>query len=100
MTWQDLPCILGKHRVQAKAWRKIFGDPQGLKFLHHCGQATCREPQHIYLGTTGQNSRDMHRDNPEARVKQAAALRKNNWLNTPEVIARRAATRRGRPNSV
>lgn len=47
----------GAHRV---AWELVNGPiPDGLWVLHHCDNPPCVRSDHLFLGTVGDNSRDM-----------------------------------------
>ena len=48
---------LGAHRV---SWEIHFGPiPDGLSVLHHCDNPPCVRPNHLFLGTTRDNAKDM-----------------------------------------
>ena len=65
------------------AWIDAFGPiPKGLNVLHHCDNPPCIEPTHLFVGTQGDNLRDMY-----------AKGRRKQWsLNADQVRAIRAST--------
>lgn len=47
---------VGAHRI---AWEETFGPiPEGLCVLHRCDNRPCINPEHLFLGTKGDNIRD------------------------------------------
>ena len=47
----------GTHRV---AFELAYGPvPEGLKVLHHCDNPPCCNPEHLFAGTTKNNTDDM-----------------------------------------
>lgn len=96
------------HRV---AWTVANGPiPDGLRVLHTCDVRNCIEPSHLWLGTQGDNIRDMWqkgRQNlvmsgwnkgrphpPETRAKIAAkAQMRPRRFHTPESKAKMSAAR-------
>jgi len=71
---QDNKRSILTHRV---AWTLAFGPvPPGLSVLHHCDNTLCVNPDHLFIGTQGDNMRD------------AAAKGRNVSQKSPERLAR------------
>lgn len=49
----------GTRMVHRIAWIDANGPiPEGMCVLHRCDTPLCREPEHLFLGTRGDNARD------------------------------------------
>lgn len=71
---------ISTHRA---AWRIArFAIPEGMCVLHHCDNRLCCNPNHLFLGTHSDNSRDM-----VAKGRQASGDRNGGRLH-PESRAR------------
>lgn len=47
-------------RAQRVAWILFYGEiPEGMSVLHHCDNAPCVRPDHLYLGTQADNMHDV-----------------------------------------
>lgn len=71
---------LALHRFM---WEVRFGPiPTGLCVLHHCDNRRCCNPDHLFVGTMGDNNRDR-----DAKGRQAHSERNNHAKLTRELVA-------------
>jgi hypothetical protein len=64
-TQRNAQVTLGKTRKvvvyrAAMEWVLGFPVPDAVKVCHHCDNSRCLNPKHLFLGTQGDNVRDMH----------------------------------------
>jgi len=68
-------------RAHRKSWQVFNGDiPKGLYVCHKCNNKRCLNPEHLYLGTHQQNTKDAYRDglmNPHKGQRIQALNNKN-----------------------
>lgn len=63
-----------QQRVHRAMWRVKFGEiPDGMCVLHKCDNPPCCNPEHLFLGTIGDNNRD--RDEKGRHAKGEACTR-------------------------
>jgi hypothetical protein len=51
--------LFGKTKAHRWAYAQEVGDPGALFVLHRCDNPPCVNPAHLFLGTQGDNMRDM-----------------------------------------
>lgn len=75
----------GIDRVHRVTYRHYVGDiPDGMFVLHRCDNRQCCNPKHLFLGSAGDNSRDM--------VEKGRFTTPNARLNVQQVEAIRGST--------
>jgi hypothetical protein len=78
----------GKIEIHHRAvWKILRGPiPDGAKLCHHCGNPTCANPDHIYVGTQKTNVADM-------------MARGRHWTTLQPERAREVASKVGKANT-
>lgn len=67
-----------KQRAHRAVWERVNGPiPKGMNVLHHCDNAPCVNPAHLYVGTQQQNMEDRVR---RGRWKGGAPLGNRNGV--------------------
>lgn len=81
------------HRL---AWEREHGKiPSGLFVLHRCDNPSCVNPNHLFVGTAKDNSRDMVKKGRNRPFHAAREENPNSKLTTEEIEEIRAAVARG-----
>lgn len=70
------------------SWEIHFGAvPIGLFVLHHCDNPPCVRPDHLHLGTKGDNTREMiERDRQPSQMRPARYCRRGHDLDAPGAV--------------
>lgn len=66
--------LIRVHRVAAHIWKGLDLNDSKTCVLHKCDNKKCYNPEHLYLGTKKDNSRDYH----ESLRKQGRFIQ--NWF--------------------
>lgn len=83
--------MLGAHRV---AWELTNGTvPDGLQVCHRCDNPPCVNPAHLFLGTQGDNMRDMHAKGRNAALETVGERNGNARLTDEQIYAIRQASK-------
>lgn len=103
----------GRCRIDARtstahrlSYRLAYGPvPDGLSVCHHCDTRLCVRPDHLFVGTTADNLRDMvlkgrnalkqGECNPKARLSGMKVLKIRTLYRTGQYLQRQLATRFG-----
>jgi hypothetical protein len=86
----------GAHRISFRAHRGPISP--GLLVLHRCDTPSCVNPDHLFLGTTSDNSKDMVAKGRQARI--GGESHRGAKLTECAVRDIRAIAKSGRPYSV
>lgn len=86
--------VAGKNeRAHRVSWTLTNGPiPKGLRVLHRCDNPVCSNPQHLFLGTAGDNTQDMvrkgrARGSPPGEQSTAGHLREEDVYLVRELCA-------------
>jgi len=62
---------LRKKSVHRLAWEEVNGPiPAGMSVCHHCDVRLCCNPDHLFIGTNGDNTRDMSAKGRNGQTKK------------------------------
>lgn len=80
----------GEHKAHRLAWKLFFGDiPKGLKVCHSCDVRNCVNPDHLKLGTQGDNVREMFARGRAERIGVKGEANHHSKLTEEQVRAMR-----------
>lgn len=83
-------------KVSRHIWEECFGEiPNGLCVCHTCDNRACINPEHLWLGTVGDNTRDMIQKGRHARAAARGEQSGRAILTESNVILARNLYKRG-----
>jgi hypothetical protein len=81
-------------RAHRESWRLYRGEiPDGLCVLHRCDVPACVNPDHLWLGTNAENSKDMKDKKRAAKGARNGGGVASRKLNANDVLKIRADSR-------
>lgn len=75
--------MTGAHRVSYELYKGPI--TEGLFVLHRCDNPSCVNPDHLYLGTNSDNTRDLKE---RGNVKRSKGVNHHNAVFTEETLAK------------
>ena len=90
------PKARGEAKAHRVAWEITHGTiPDGMCVCHRCDNPPCVRPNHLFLGTIGDNNRDMHAKGRATRRRARGADHGNAVLTESLVLELRARKANG-----
>jgi len=80
--WNFLSYKKGTKIASRETYRLFKGEPGALYVCHACGNASCCNPNHLYLGTAKENQNDRVKHNTSNRGSRCGTAK----LNEDQVI--------------